>query len=54
MAAWPAAVPSILCCHCLPTDGTFDPGDTLVHDISPNVLAEVSKEVKKSEIALRY
>ena len=43
-----------LCHHCHLADGTFNSRDTLVHAISPNILTEVSKEVKKSEIALRY
>ena len=56
----PAAVPSIklsVCCHCpfVATviqlmHGAFDPRDALVHAISPNVLAETSKEVEKSKI----
>ena len=53
----PAAVsmdPLSLCRHCHPADGAFDFRDTLVHAISPNVFAEVSKEVEKSEIALQY
>ena len=52
-----AAIPSSelsLCRHCHPADGAFNSRGTLVHAISPNVLTEVSKEVKKSEIASRY
>ena len=43
-----------LCCHCHLADGAFDSRDTLVHAVSPNILAEVSKEVEKREITLRY
>ena len=45
-----------ICRHCHPADGAFNsrPRDTLIQAISPNVLSEVSKEVEKSEIALRY
>ena len=57
VAAWPKAVQSnelSLCRHCHPADGAFDSRDTLVHAISPNVLAEVSKEVETNEVASRY
>ena len=57
VAAWPEAIQSnelSLCHHCHPADGTFDSRDTLVHAISPNVLAEVSKDVETSEVASRY
>ena len=53
VAAWPEAVQSnelSLCHHCHPADDTFDSRDALVHAISPNVLAEVSKEVEMSEV----
>ena len=54
VAAWPAALLNnklSLCRHCHPAYGAFD---SLVLAISPNILAEVSKEVEKSEIALQY
>ena len=57
VATWPEAIQSnklSLCHHCHPADGAFDSRDTLVHAISPNVLAELSKEVKMSEVASRY
>ena len=54
LAVWPEAVQSnklSLCRHCHPADGTFNSRDTLVHAISPTILAEVSKEVEMSEVA---
>ena len=57
VAAWPEAVQSnklFVCHHCHPVDVAFDSRDTLDHAISPNVLAEVSKEVEVSEVAPRY
>ena len=46
VAAWPKANNLSLCCQCHPANGAFDSRDTLVHAISLNILAEVSKEVK--------
>ena len=57
VVAWPLAVLSNKLSHsrhCHPADGAFDSRDTLVHAISPNVLTEVSKEIKKSKIASQY
>ena len=43
---------SSLCCHCHPVDGALDPRDPLICTISPNIFAEMNKEVMKSAFKL--
>ena len=43
---------SSLCCHCHPVDGALDRRDPLICTISPNIFAEMNKEVMKSGFKL--